>query len=71
MSEPTRSYDNGEIVVEWRPELYVHCEVCISGLPQVFNLQARPWVNVNAATTEEIRNQVRQCPDGALSIKGD
>lgn len=69
MSEPTRSYSNGEIIVEWRPELCVHCEACVNGLPQVFNMSARPWVNVSAATTKQIVNQVNQCPDAALSIR--
>lgn len=66
MSDPTRVYTNGEINVEWRPERCVHCEACIHGLPQVFNLEKRPWVNMQAATTDEIKAQVERCPDGAL-----
>ena len=68
MTAPTRTYTTGEITVEWRPELCVHCESCITGLPQVFDLSQRPWVNVNAATSDEIVRQVAECPDGALSI---
>lgn len=69
MSDPTRSYDNGEVIVEWRKELCVHCEVCVIGLPQVFNVNKRPWVDVSTATTEQIVSQVELCPSGALRIK--
>lgn len=68
MSQPTRVYSNGEISVEWRPELCIHCQACINGLPQVFDLNKRPWVNIHGATTEEIRKQVTECPSAALSI---
>lgn len=63
-----RIYDNGDIKVLWQSDLCTHCETCYKGLPQVFNPSLRPWVNVNAATTEEIVRQVGECPSGALSI---
>lgn len=68
MSQPTRTYTKGLLIVEWRPEKCVHCQSCVIGLPTVFNLEKRPWVNLEGATEEEIRTQVSQCPDGALSI---
>lgn len=68
MSAPTRTYTNGEITVEWRPELCIHCQACITGLPKVFDLTRRPWVDMTAATTEEIRTQVAACPSRALSL---
>lgn len=68
MSEPTRVYRNSKIAVEWRPELCTHCKLCIEGLPAVFNLDARPWVNIDGAFPGEIRNQVNECPSGALSL---
>lgn len=68
MSKPTRTYSNAEITVEWRPELCVHCERCVQGLPQVFDVNARPWVNMDGATTTEIVLQVQKCPEGALSL---
>lgn len=70
MNPPTRTYSNGQIIVEWRPELCVHCENCFRGLPSVFDpsKSKRPWVNINGATTVEIERQVADCPSGALSI---
>jgi len=67
--KPTREYTNGEITVQWFPEKCEHCEACHKGLPQVFNPDARPWVNIQGAASGEIRYQVEQCPTGALAIK--
>ena len=66
MSEPTRTYKRESLVVEWRKELCTHCESCITGLPAVFDMSKRPWVNMQGATLDEIREQVAQCPSGAL-----
>lgn len=64
----TRTYTNGEINVFWRSPLCTHCEACWKGLPSVFNPDARPWVNMEGATTQEIKQQVMECPSGALTV---
>jgi len=68
MTEPTRTYANSLIAIEWRPELCTHCQACITDLPQVFNLASKPWVNINNAHPQVIFEQVQHCPDGALSV---
>lgn len=68
-NEPTRTYTNGEIIVEWRQEKCIHCTTCVSTLPEVFNLEARPWVNMQGSTTEKIRSTVAMCPSGALALR--
>ncbi len=68
MNKPTRTYTNGEITVEWRPELCIHCEACFHGLPEVFDPNKRPWVNMAGARSEDIKQQVAQCPSAALAM---
>jgi uncharacterized Fe-S cluster protein YjdI len=68
MSNPTRTYKKDDLIVEWRQDLCIHCGDCINGLPKVFNLEARPWVNPDGASKEEIRSQVLRCPSGALQL---
>lgn len=63
-----REYTNGEITVKWDSDLCSACGLCKTGLPQVFNPDVRPWVNMTAATSAEIMRQVSQCPTGALSL---
>lgn len=67
---PTREYSNEDTTVVWKSELCSHSENCARGLISVFNPKQQPWVNMQGADSETIRNQVAKCPSGALSIKG-
>ena len=60
-------YTNGQITVVWKPEFCKHSGRCVTQLPKVFNLNQRPWVNIEGASNEEIMAQVKKCPTGALS----
>lgn len=71
MATRNRNYSNGEITVHWVPEKCVHAAKCVTGLPSVFNIKARPWVNMQGATTEEIKRVVEACPNGALTWTAD
>lgn len=62
-------YTNGEIIVIWEPKQCAHAGICIKLLPQVYNPKNRPWVNLSEANTTLIKEQVKQCPSGALRIK--
>lgn len=62
-------YKNEDITVVWKPELCKHSGRCVTQLPQVFNLKARPWIDVNGADAQTIIEQVNKCPTGALSIQ--
>lgn len=69
--EITKEYTNGETTVLWQPAKCIHSAVCLRGLPKVFDLKQKPWINMDAATSEEIIDLVHHCPSGALSIKGE
>lgn len=62
-------YKNNDITVAWRSQLCKHSGRCVTQLPQVFNLKAHPWVNVNGADAQTITEQVSKCPTGALFIQ--
>lgn len=66
--EKARTYTNGDITVAWNPEICRHAARCATQLPTVFNPAAKPWVNMEGATSQEIAEQVAKCPTGALSI---
>ncbi len=67
--ENHRSYTNGEITVFWKPEKCWHAAACVSNLPKVFDVKRRPWVDINAAPSEEIARVVELCPSGALTYE--
>ena len=64
----TKKYSNGEVTVVWQPKLCIHSAICFRGLPQVFNPKERPWVKIDGAVTQQIIEQVKKCPSGALSF---
>jgi uncharacterized Fe-S cluster protein YjdI len=69
MKEIIKKYTNGEVTVIWQPDMCIHSTICFNGLPQVFDPQKRPWVNIDGASTTEIIDQVKACPSGALNYQ--
>ena len=65
--EIIKEYSNGEITVVWKPNTCSHSTKCWKGLVSVFNPKKRPWINMDAASTETIASQVEACPSGALT----
>ena len=64
-----KEYSNGEITITWRPKLCQHAGVCVKLLPKVYNPKAKPWIQIENATTAQLKDQVSQCPSGALSYR--
>jgi CDGSH-type Zn-finger protein/uncharacterized Fe-S cluster protein YjdI len=64
-----RIYENGDIAVTWEPRLCIHVGACFRRLPQAFKPLERPWVDVNAASPDEIAATVLLCPTGALHFE--
>ncbi len=64
----THTYSNGEVTITWKPALCQHTGICFRGLGIVFDPRRRPWIDPLAANTEQIVDQVGNCPSGALSF---
>jgi uncharacterized Fe-S cluster protein YjdI len=65
-----KEYATDEIVVEWEPRLCFHSQNCVRSLPQVFfDDGRRPWVEVGAATADQVEAAVARCPSGALRTR--
>lgn len=65
---PRRVYKNETIAVYWDPSRCIHAAACIRACRQVFRPALRPWVDVNAASPEEIAAAVNGCPSKALTF---
>jgi len=63
-----KEYSNGEVTVIWEAEKCIHSAICVKGLPKVFNPNARPWIAIDTASTDDVVSQIKQCPSGALSF---
>ncbi|MDP3556541.1 MAG: (4Fe-4S)-binding protein [Bacteroidota bacterium] len=63
-----KKYSNGEITVVWQSGKCIHSANCVRNLPQVFDTQKSPWIQLENATSKDIIDTVKKCPSGALSI---
>ncbi|MFN0098634.1 MAG: (4Fe-4S)-binding protein [Gemmatimonadaceae bacterium] len=63
-----QTYEGHGITVTFDPERCTHSAKCVRGLPSVFDTKRKRWVDVTAATAEEIAAQVAKCPSGALQV---
>ena len=44
----------------------LHFAECVRGLPEVFDVKKRPWIQPENASAEQVAEVVRRCPSGAL-----
>ncbi|MBU1094855.1 MAG: (4Fe-4S)-binding protein [Bacteroidetes bacterium] len=65
--EIIKEYSNDDITIVWKPRKCIHSGICVKLLPQVYNPASKPWIKMKNADTEQLINQVNQCPSGALS----
>ena len=62
-----QEYKNDKLV-RYDPAVCIHAGECVRGLPSVFNLSRKPWIDVNGASPAAVIQQVRCCPSGALKL---
>jgi len=58
-----------KVVVRYDPAICIHAGECVRGLPSVFSLSRKPWIDANAASAAAIIEQVKRCPSGALTYE--
>ena len=64
-----QEYGNDKLVVRYDPAICIHAGECVRGLPCVFNLSRKPWINVSGACAALVIEQVEHCPSGALTYE--
>jgi uncharacterized Fe-S cluster protein YjdI len=62
-----KQYSTKDLIVFWNPKLCAHPGYCWRELPQVFNPARRPWIDMHAASPEDIIKIIDICPTGALT----
>jgi uncharacterized Fe-S cluster protein YjdI len=68
MPKSVQTYSTAEITVTFNPNLCIHSGVCLLGLPLVFDVGRRRWVQPEHASAEEVAAQIKRCPSGALQF---
>ena len=56
--------------VKWNEGTCIHAGKCVQGLPTVFKVvDGKFEIDQSGASEQSIRDQVAQCPSGALTIE--
>lgn len=75
MSDPYRGqiddkrYRSETIDVTFSPKRCIHAAKCVHGLPAVFDVNKRPWIQPTNETADQIAEVVVRCPSGALHFE--
>jgi CDGSH-type Zn-finger protein/uncharacterized Fe-S cluster protein YjdI len=64
-----RTYETESIRVHWDSSRCIHTGICLRKLPEVFDVQARPWVDLAGSDADSIGDTVARCPTGALRFE--
>lgn len=64
-----KEYCTEDLTVYWYPSYCSHSGKCTGLLPQVFDMDKRPWVTIGGAPAEDIIKTIDKCPTGALRYK--
>ncbi len=66
----TRTYADDQIRVLWDATRCIHPAICLRRLPAVFDINTRPWIDLDGAEAEQIAATIRACLTGALRYDG-
>ncbi len=64
-----QEFSNDKVTVRYDEKVCIHAGKCVQGLPQVFDVNKNPWINVAGASVEALKQAIKQCPSGALSLE--
>ena len=66
-----KTYTGKDIDVSFDKDACIHAAECVRGLPAVFDVDKRPWIQPDNGAADAIRDVVARCPSGALEIVMD
>lgn len=59
-------YTTPDITVTFDPNVCKHTGVCLRTLPAVFDIRRAQWIDVDAASADQVAAAIERCPSGAL-----
>lgn len=61
-----RKYAGEKIDVYFNADQCHHSGICVKGLPTVFNVNEKPWINLETCDVEAVKKVIDRCPSGGL-----
>lgn len=68
MARRQQRYEADEIIVTFDPDVCIHSGVCITQLPDVFDVKRKRWIRPELQPANVVAAQVMKCPSGALQF---
>lgn len=68
MPEKIFTYESEEIKVTWDKFKCIHAKECVHGLPSVFNINEKVWIQPGKSNADKVAEVVMRCPTGALQF---
>lgn len=62
-------YRSENMDVSFDPVRCIHAKECVNNLPEVFDLEKRPWVQPGGSEPDRVAETVQLCPTGALRFE--
>jgi uncharacterized Fe-S cluster protein YjdI len=67
-SRRRQTYESDAIIVTFDPDVCIHSGVCITQLPDVFDIKRKRWIRPELQHPDRVAEQVMRCPSGALQF---
>ena len=68
MKSDVRHYRGNRASVTFDVPRCIHAEVCVRGMPEVFDVSRRPWILPDEGDPKRLERVVLGCPTGALRM---
>lgn len=68
MKSEVRHYRGNGASVTFDSQRCIHAEVCVRGMPEVFDVSRRPWILPDVGDPKRLERVVLGCPTGALRM---
>lgn len=69
LNQGYKAYENEEVIVYWNPKICEHAAFCVKNDPQTFDVDRRPWIQLDYNSGEAIGKVINLCPSGALKYR--
>jgi uncharacterized Fe-S cluster protein YjdI len=64
-----KTYESEQITVQWDSSRCIHAAIWLRSLPEVFDVNRRPWIVLEGASAEAVAEAVMKCPSRALKVQ--
>ena len=66
METNANQFSNCDITITYDPHVCINAGRCARELSDVFRNSVIPWIDLDGAPSQQIIEQVKKCPSGAL-----